>query len=149
MGKHFAGSEAKRTTPAEAIDRFKREKLPSLNGQADRLRYLDFWAQELGEYALSDVAPKRINEAMHKLASTPSERTHKPRSAATLGQYRQALSGVLALCEREWELIEASPMKRVSKPKYRVDVFAISATPSGRSCWPRARHRPVPIFTPP
>ena len=82
MGRHFAGSEAKRTTPAEAIDRFKREKLPSLNGQADRLRYLDFWAQELGEYALSDVAPKRINEAMHKLASTPSERTHKPRSAA-------------------------------------------------------------------
>jgi integrase len=116
-GRHFAGSEAKRTTLAEVIDRFKREKLPSLNGQADRLRYLDYWTRELGAYALADVTPARINEAMHALASTPSERTHKPRSAATLGQYRQALSGVLALCEREWELIDASPMKRVSKPK--------------------------------
>lgn len=116
-GRHFAGSEAKRTTLAEVIDRFKREKLPGMNGQADRLRYLNFWVQSLGAYVLADVTPARINEAMHTLASTPSERTHKLRSAATLGQYRQALSGVLALCEREWELIDVSPMKRVSKPK--------------------------------
>ena len=116
-GRHFAGSEAKRTTLSDVIDRFKREKLPSMNGQADRLRYLDFWSQSLGAYTLADVTPARINEAMHTLASTPSERTHKPRSAATLGQYRQALSGVLALCEKEWELIERSPMTRVSKPK--------------------------------
>ncbi|WP_031405392.1 site-specific integrase [Thiomonas sp. FB-Cd] len=116
-GRHFAGTEARRTTLADVIDRFKREKLPSMNGKADRLRYLDFWSQSLGAYTLADVTPARINEAMHTLASTPSERTHKPRSAATLGQYRQALSRVLALCEREWELIEVSPMKRVSKPK--------------------------------
>ena len=116
-GRHFAGTVAKRTTLADVIDRFKREKLPSLNGQADRLRYLNFWTQELGAYALADLTAARINEAMHKLATTPSERTHKARSAATLGQYRQALNGVLALCEREWELIEVSPMKRVGKPK--------------------------------
>ena len=116
-GRHFVGSEAKRTTLSEVIDRFKREKLPSLNGQADRLRHLDYWTQELGAYALAEVTPARINAAMTGLSATPSERTHKVRSAATLGQYRQALSGVLALCEREWELIEASPMKRVSKPK--------------------------------
>lgn len=116
-GRHFIGAEAKRTTLSDAIDRFKREKLPDLNHQADRLRYLDYWTRELGAYALADVTPARINAVMHTLASTPSERTHRPRSAATLGHYRQALSGVLALCERDWELIDTSPMKRVSKPK--------------------------------
>uniref|UniRef100_E6PLH1 Tyr recombinase domain-containing protein n=1 Tax=mine drainage metagenome TaxID=410659 RepID=E6PLH1_9ZZZZ len=116
-GRHFAGSAAKRTTLAEAIERFKREKLPGLNGQADRLRYLNFWANSLGAYALADVTPKRINEIMQALATEPSARTHMPRSAATLGQYRQALSGVLGACMKEWELIEVSPMHRVSKPK--------------------------------
>ncbi|MDY0330248.1 MAG: site-specific integrase [Thiomonas sp.] len=116
-GRHFAGSEAKRTTLDEVIDRFTREKLPAMNDQQDRRRYLAFWSQELGAYALADVTAARISAALHKLATQPSERTGRLRAPATLGQYRQALSGVLALCETEWELIDHSPMKRVKKPK--------------------------------
>ncbi|MHB1690220.1 MAG: site-specific integrase [Thiomonas sp.] len=63
------------------------------------------------------MTPKRINEVMQALATEPSARTHAPRSAATLGQYRQALSGVLGACVKGWELIDVSPMHRVSKPK--------------------------------
>jgi integrase len=121
-GRHFSNSAAKRTSLQDAIDRFKREKLPAMNGQEDTKRYLAFWAAELGAYSLADLTPARITEAMHKLATEPSPRKRadgKPRmrSAATRGQYRQALSGLLAVCQKEWELIEASPMGRVAKPK--------------------------------
>jgi integrase len=116
-GRYFSGSEAKRTTLADVLDRYEREKLPGLNGKGDRLRYIAFWRQALGSYSLADVTPARISAELHKLATTPSERTQKSRSAATIGQYRQALGSVLALCEREWELLDASPMNRVSKPK--------------------------------
>ncbi len=116
-GRHFAGSAARRTTLADVIDRYIREKLPSLNGQADRLRYLNFWRAKLGAYALSEVTPARINEGMRELAEQPSERTQRMRTPATLGQYRQQLNAVITACVREWGLLEVNPMTRVPKPK--------------------------------
>jgi integrase len=115
-GRHFATAEAKRHTLSDAIDRYKREKLPHLKDSEVRAGQLEWWARELGGYVLADLTPARITEVREKLASE-AIRGGGVRSDATVNRYLAALSVVLATCAKSWEWLEVSPMRRVEKRK--------------------------------
>ena len=115
-GRHFATTEAKRHTLNDAITRYKAEKLSRLQDGETRTAQLEWWARELGDYALADVTPARITEAREKLAREPIT-GGRVRSDATINRYLAALSVVLSTCVKSWEWLEVSPMRRVEKRK--------------------------------
>ncbi|WP_312283574.1 site-specific integrase [Candidatus Igneacidithiobacillus taiwanensis] len=127
-GRYFQTTEARKHTLGDAIERYEREAMDHIRTQADRLRHLAWWKQELGHLALADVTPAAVKQAMERLAAEPSARPlsggkERLRSAATLNHYRQALASVLAVASREWEWMDKSPMPKVKKkqePRGRV-----------------------------
>ena len=110
-GRHFKTAEAKRHTLAELIDRYIKEILPrkALESKfsTNQSQQLNWWKEQLGAYVLSDVTPARIVEARGKLNRSP----------ATANRYMAALSHVFTIAIREWEWMEDSPVRKISKLK--------------------------------
>jgi len=101
--------EALRYTLADAIARYRKEMLPRLSPgtQHNRAIHLNWWHADLGYLRLVDVTPGRLVECREKLSQC--------RSAGTVNQYLLTLGHALAVAVREWEWLEASPMRRVQK----------------------------------
>lgn len=116
-GRHFKTAEAKRHTLADLIDRYEREILPSrLKNAKNTQRNLRWWRAKLGAYTLADVTPARIVECRNKLLATQTRRK-RPMSPATVVRYMAALSHAFTVAVNEWQWLDDSPMRRVSKPK--------------------------------
>lgn len=115
--KHFPGDQARKTTLGVAIDRYIAEILPTKprNARSQKAQLL-WWKKELGATPLSDLTSSAIGVCRDKLLSRPTPRG-TPTSPATVVRYLAALSHVLSTCEKEWELIESNPVRRVRKPK--------------------------------
>jgi integrase len=127
-GRHFKTSEAKRHTLAELIDRYTREVLPGKRGKTatDQTAQLGWWKEQIGVYALADVTPALLSEYRSKLASEPLptkaqnpavDAAPKYRSSATVVRYMAALSHAFTVAVKEWQWLDDSPMRKVSKPK--------------------------------
>lgn len=116
-GRYFKSVEAKRHTLADLIDRYIREVVPNrqANGR-NTTRMLKYWRKELGALTLADVTPALIAEQRSKLLGG---KTHRgtPRGPATVVRYLSALSHVYTVAMKEWQWVDDSPLRRVTKPK--------------------------------
>ena len=114
-GRHFKTTEAKRHTLAELIDRFLRDTLPKKSEamQRDQWRHLIWWKNQIGERLLADVTPSLLAEYRDRL----SKGEGRPRSPATVVRYMAALSHAFTIAVKEWEWLDDSPLRKVSKPK--------------------------------
>jgi len=114
-GRHFKTAEAKKHTLADMIDRYLRDVLPTKSqaAQINQGAHLTWWRKQIGETLLADVTPALIAEYRDKIAQGDD----KPRANATVVRYMAALSHAFTLAIREWDWLEESPMRKVSKPK--------------------------------
>ena len=115
-GRFFASREAARHTLGELVNRYCEEELPKKPRTAKfQKRQLIWWKNELGSMRLSDISPSVIVERREKLRKAGlSGRRCSP---STVNRYLSALSHAFTIAWKEWEWIEDSPMKRVSKFK--------------------------------
>lgn len=116
-GRHFQTSESKRHTVGDLIDRFINQwliKFPERIKKQSAL--LSWWKERIGHLNLSDLRPSIIAEARDALLSEQTSRG-KLRNPSTVNRYLAAFSKALTVAVREWEWLEDSPMKKVSKPK--------------------------------
>lgn len=118
-GRHFPSRIAKRTTLAEAIDRYLVEILPTKKDQRMPAERLAFWREKMGSITLSDVTPVAIQNVKAELAGGKIENQRNKgmlRSAATINRYIAALSSVLSACV-DWHLIEENPCSKIKRAK--------------------------------
>lgn len=116
-GRYFKNAEAKRHTLADLVKRYISEELARKPKNARNITlHLNWWKQELGAYALSDVTPALITQCRNLLLTSNTCRK-KLRSNATVVRYMSSLSHAFSVAMRDWGWIEDSPMRKVSKPK--------------------------------
>ncbi len=116
-GRYFKTSEARRHTVAELVDRYVREVLPHKPRNAGNTEtQLLWWKQRMGSTSLADLTAPLIVQCRNELlASTTRRKTVM--APATVVRYMAALSHVLNVAVKEWEWLDDSPMRKVSKPK--------------------------------
>ena len=114
-GRHFKTTEAKRHTLAELIDRYVVDVLPQKRDQVHQARQLRWWREQLGAYALADVTPPLIAEYRDKLAA--GHPGNEPRSPSTVVRYLAALSHCFTIGVKEYQWLDDSPLRKVTKPK--------------------------------
>jgi|ETNmetMinimDraft_23_1059889.scaffolds.fasta_scaffold54351_2 integrase len=117
-GRHFKGTEAKRHTLSEMIERYMRDVLPSKSDsmQRDQTTQLNWWKERIGDRLLSDITPALIAEHRDLLLKEIGPKKKK-RSPSSVINYMAALSHVFTIAIREWEWLEDSPIRNVRKPK--------------------------------
>jgi len=114
-GRHFKTSEAKRHTLADLIDRYLADVLPRKGASSIRkqTQQLLWWRMHLGYSIVADITPALLVEHRDKLAWGESI----PRSNATVSLYLAALSHIFTMAVKEWQWLDDSPMRKVSKPR--------------------------------
>jgi integrase len=116
-GRHFKTSEAKRHTLTEAIERYKKQVLPSKpKSMHAQTIQLNWWKSVAGDYSLADVTPALIASCRDKLASEETPRK-KIRTPATVNRYLAALSHVFTIASKEWGWVDDNPLRKVTKKK--------------------------------
>ena len=111
----FKVIEAKRHTLADLIDRYIADILPHKGASSVRkqTQQLLWWKTRLGYCLLADITPALLAE--HRDALARGE--HIPRSNTTVNLYLAALSHVFTIAVKEWQWLDDSPMRKVSKPR--------------------------------
>jgi integrase len=113
-GRYFKTREAQRHTLAELIDRYVADALPRKKGASKQRQQLQWWREQLGAFALADLTPPLLAEYRDKLAAGfPGT---EPRGPATVVRYLAALSHCLSTAVKEYQWLEDSPLRKVSKP---------------------------------
>jgi integrase len=115
-GRHFKTTEAKKHTLGELIERYTRDVLPTKKDGEKQASQLEWWKEQLGAYTLADITPALLAEFRDKLASGITPRG-TPRNPATVVRYMAALSHAFTIAVNEWQWLEDSPMRKVTKPK--------------------------------
>lgn len=116
-GRYFKTREAQRHTLAELIDRYVADVLPQKKGRGVQIQgaQLAWWRGQLGAHTLAELTPPLLAEYRDKLAAGYPGDAH--RSPATVVRYLAALSHCLSVAVKEYQWLEDSPMRKVSKPK--------------------------------
>lgn len=115
-GRHFKTAESKKHTFSEMIQRYVKNELPKTPKSIKKVTYqLLKWEKELGAYLLSDITSSRITEVRDRFLNEPLS-NGKKRSNATVVRYMAALSKVFTIAVNEWEWLDSSPMRKVSRP---------------------------------
>ncbi|MFZ1860385.1 MAG: site-specific integrase [Candidatus Competibacter sp.] len=116
-GRYFKTREAQRHTVAELIERYTLDILPRKKGRSVQIQgaQLAWWREQLGKLTLADITPPLIAQYRDKLlAGYPDS---KPRSPSTVVRYLAALSHCLTIGVKEYQWLDDSPMRKVTKPK--------------------------------
>lgn len=116
-GRYLKTVEAKKHTLAELIDRYIQDVLPRKpKSNRQQLMQLQWWRKSLGYCILSDLSPSLLAEQRDRLAR---EKTPKGnlRSPSTIVRYLAVLSHALTVAVKEWEWLDDTPMRKVSKPQ--------------------------------
>ena len=108
--KRFPGNEAKKHTMSEGIDRYMTEVLPrkAASSSHNQTFQLKWWKSAIGHNVLAEVSSSLIAQQRDRLRQSG-------KSNATVNRYLSALSHVLSITVREWEWLDDSPMRKVSK----------------------------------
>jgi len=115
-GRHFKTVEAKKHTFADLVDRYIKDVLPKKPKQAAKQKMqLEWWKDKMGVYVLADITPALIVQYRDELASGETYR-HTQRSPATVVRYMSALSHAFTIAVKEWEWLDDSPTRKVTKP---------------------------------
>lgn len=116
-------SVAQKHTLGEAIERYSREILPTLNPSTvpNYTRHLAYWDNTLGQLRLSDLTAAKIAACRDDLATVPmvaKSPESEPcfRTPATVRRYLATLAAVLSACQKQWHWLADTPMRQVSKP---------------------------------
>lgn len=122
-GKYFKTAEAKKHTVRELAERYG-EYVKQRNAKRYHWikMYLDWWVNEIGDYALSEITKAMIVEKRELLLTT-SGRNIEKRSPATANRYMTVLSHAFTIAMNEWEWIQDHPMRKIAKlpePRGRV-----------------------------
>ena len=116
-GRHFKTTEAKRHTLADLVDRYVREVLPQKpKNAANTDHQLGWWKSKLGAYTLDEITAARIVQCRNDLLGTRTRR-NRLMATATVVRYMAALSHALTVAVKDWEWMDDSPMRKVSKPR--------------------------------
>jgi integrase len=114
-GRYFKACAANRCTLAETIDRYVLEVLPRKPRMAKlQARQLAWWRTQIGQLFLSDVTASAISQARSRLLAEPAS-NGRIRGPATVNRYMAALSHVLSVAMREWELVDTNAARKLSK----------------------------------
>ncbi len=113
--RYFKTREAQRHTLADLVDRYAADVLPQKRDTRNPARYLAWWREQLGAYPLADLTPPILAEYRDKLAA--GHPGAEPRSPATVVRYLAALSHCLSVAVKEYQWLDDSPMRKVSKPQ--------------------------------
>ena len=109
----------RRTTLAQAIDRYILEVMPSKkpNTQAVELSRLEFWKKEFGELRLVDIDYDTLIRARKLILDTPVARKGRKegqvRGPATANRYMALLRHLYSVAIREWGLVDSNPLVKV------------------------------------
>ncbi|MCB1114176.1 MAG: site-specific integrase [Chlamydiia bacterium] len=117
IGIHLPHIRSTKHTLSEAIDRYINEELPKKPKNARNVRqHLEWFRKELGDYSLSAIRPRLINEKIISLESgfTPKG---KPRSPTTVLRYLTSLSHLFTIAVKNWEWVNENPITKIKKPK--------------------------------
>lgn len=119
-GRYLHAVEAKRHSLADVIDRYLEDSTVKQITRDDYRPFLLWWRKEAGYLKLHDLTPARISLLRDKLRDTPVPAKKyggqiKVRTAATCNRNLAALSSILSIAWREWQLIEENPCKKVRK----------------------------------
>ena len=110
-------------TVADAIDRYLEEQ-PRLKGgkialgvpiAACEKTYLTWWRERLGRKQLKDLTKADLSDARAALSRTPSQKTGRPLSPASVNRRVARLSAVLTICVKEWDWCHANPALELSQ----------------------------------
>jgi len=116
-GRYFKSAEAKRHTLGDLVDRYIKEVLPTKPKNASNSeQHLVWWKEVLGTYALSDVTPALVVKCRNDLLATTTRRGTKMANG-TVVRYMASLSHAFSLAVKDWQWIDDSPMRKVTKPK--------------------------------
>ena len=116
-GRYFKTAEAKRHTLGDLVARYIKEVLPIKPKNASNSeQHLLWWESKLSAYALSDVTPALIVKCRNELLATTTRRGTKMANG-TVVRYRASLSHAFSLAVKDWQWIDDSPMRKVTKPK--------------------------------
>lgn len=116
-GRYFKAAEAKRHTLGDLVDRYISEVLPNKPKNASNSeQHLVWWKSKLGAYLLADVSPALIVQYRNDLLATTTRRGTKMANG-TVVRYMASLSHAFSLAVKDWQWIDDSPLRKVSKPK--------------------------------
>lgn len=116
-GRYFKTAEAKRHTLGDLVDRYITEVLPEKPKNATNCRqHLIWWKSKLGAYLLADVSPALIVKYRNELLATITRRGTKMANG-TVVRYMASLSHAFSLAVKDWQWVDDSPLRKVSKPK--------------------------------
>ncbi|SCA63577.1 Uncharacterized protein SCG7086_AW_00170 [Chlamydiales bacterium SCGC AG-110-P3] len=114
-GRFHYFSESGRHTVSDMITRYIKYELPkkpkSLVKQSAQLKW---WNTQIGHLPLSRVTPAILVECRDKLAAEATCRGGI-RSSSTTNRYLAVMSHCFSVACREWQWLDQSPMKQVSK----------------------------------
>jgi len=118
-GRHFRSAEATRHTLADAIDRYKKDVLPTKpKSRRNTELHLDWWSKKIGYLTLRDVTAPVIINLRDELSAGHYKhgKKRKRRSASTVIRYLAALSHVFTIAAKEWQWTDHNPLTLVRKP---------------------------------
>ena len=105
----------RRLTLADLIQRYMEEILPDHpKTEKNQAAHLRWWRREIGDCPLDEVRPRLLVECRNKLRRELTLRG-APRSPATVNRYFATLSRVFTIAIKEWEWLDESPLRRLSK----------------------------------
>lgn len=110
-GRHFRGSEGKRRTLAEAIDRYIEFEVPKKRDGEMHRTTLRWWKEQIGKTKLADVTRPMVRQYRDKLMKV----THrgKPLSNARVNRYVACLRHLFTVAISEWEWATFNPAKGI------------------------------------
>lgn len=109
-GRFFRSAEAKRHTMGEAIDRYLTDVLPRKpRSEKQQTQQLGWWRTKIGNTLLSDVSPALIVKHRDALA--------KKTSPSNANRYFAILSHVFTVAMKEWQWVEDTPFRKLSRLK--------------------------------
>lgn len=116
-GRYFKDAEAKKHTLGDMVDRYIRDALPKKpkSYQKQKMQLL-WWKEQMGHLLMSNISSALVVELRDKLGREVLK-SGKTRSPSTVVRYLAALSHAFSVAMKEWEWLEDSPMRKVSKPK--------------------------------
>ncbi|MDD2883385.1 MAG: site-specific integrase [Rhodoferax sp.] len=118
-GMHIRQSQAGKHTAKEMLEKYTDEKLGDKAGKGkDQRTHLNWWIEQIGDYALSEVTTPLLTHCITKLKKTKTRRGELP-APATVLRYLMTLSAVYTAARKEWGMCETSPVDNVQRPKVK------------------------------
>ena len=107
----------RRITVADLVDRYVTETLlRQPRTEKNQRVHLEWWRQEIGGVLLKDVCPALLVECRNKLGQGVTCRG-VARGPATINRYFATLGRMFTIAVREWEWLDDSPLRRLTKLK--------------------------------